>query len=228
MKLEEHFFAGSEVSLDAADQSGAVRLMTEPVTEPRPAWIAGLTDGMKSAIAAIEDVRRGEQQFFRLPSFAHAAQGILIFDLFDYNAIESHGVVAFGGSHSTLLEFASKYLNSNSGGLKIAFLERNQGFLLVLVLVIFLGFVRLRKACRRVHSSLLIVICSKRVMTFTKYFIGSAFVKHGNAFKLSSIRLLKLVKGSLKYVYWYWSTAWAGLEEPFKRHFEEIHVETHE
>lgn len=155
-KLEDYFFAGSEL-LEHDDQR-VIRLMTEPVTEPRPAWTAGLMDGMRSAIAAIEDARMGEQQFFRTSSFAHAAQGILTFDLFDYAALESHGTVAFGGGENVLLEFASKYLNSESGRPKIAIIEGEHKYSQKpsrFPTVHDSNLPRLRKACSR-HSAGLI------------------------------------------------------------------------
>mmetsp|Transcript_96353 Transcript_96353/g.176683 ORF Transcript_96353/g.176683 Transcript_96353/m.176683 type:complete len:763 (-) Transcript_96353:24-2312(-) len=101
---------------------GIVQIMSDPLLP----WVQGLAhDQHRSmlskwlsnfllwSILAIENVDRGDKQYFQKRSFENAAKGNLIFELLHNKFASKHGIVCFGGGESVLLEIATKYLNQN-------------------------------------------------------------------------------------------------------------------
>jgi len=78
-----------------------------------PAWVSGMDPAMREIIEAMET--RNDQPFFEKCSFENAAKGNVIFDALDVPGSAAHGALTLGGGESVVLEFATKYLNSESG-----------------------------------------------------------------------------------------------------------------
>jgi len=87
------------------------------ITSPgpqQPPWANGLSDNWRTCLGKIEASERGEKCGFEQCSYINAAKGHTFFNELDIAGIDKHGIGAFGGGESVLLELSSKYMNNQS------------------------------------------------------------------------------------------------------------------